>query len=98
MIPRDLCDLKIKQFYITLANIYAPNDDNPGFFELFLNNYRLVLDINKDKKGGFATTHQKSVKVIKDFANELDLTFGGHKISKNENTHGGEEFLKSIAG
>ena len=34
--------------------------------------FNLVLDINKDKKGGLAKTHQKSVEVIKDFANELD--------------------------
>lgn len=35
--------------------------------------YNLVLDISKDKKDGLAKTHQKSVKVIKNFANELDL-------------------------
>ena len=82
-----LCDLKIEQFCITLANIYAPNDDNPGFFEFLFEqlqtfkceemiiggDYNLVLDINKDKKGGLAKTHQNSVKVIKDFVNELDL-------------------------
>ena len=80
-----LCDLKIGQFCIILGNIYAPNDDNPGFFKLLfeqlqtlkceemMRNDNLVLAINKDKKGGLAKTHQKSVKVIEHFANELDL-------------------------
>lgn len=52
------------------ANIYAPNEDNPAFFEdLFYRlsdfncddiviggDFNLVFDLEKDKKGGFGKT------------------------------------------
>lgn len=55
---------------ITLANIYAPNEDNPAFFQdLFYRlsdfncddiviggDFNLVFDLEKDKKGGFGKT------------------------------------------
>ena len=60
---------------MTLANIYAPNDDNPTFFKNVLNqlisfdcgeivlggDYDLVLEVEKDKIGGNPTT-QKIIK------------------------------------
>ena len=30
-----ICDIKTKQKHITLATIYAPNNDDPTFFEGF---------------------------------------------------------------
>ena len=55
---------------MTLANIYAPNEDNPAFFQdLFYRlsdfncddiviggDFILVFDLEKDKKGGFGKT------------------------------------------
>lgn len=55
---------------MTLANIYAPNEDNPAFFEDLFNrlsdfncddiviggDFNLVFDLEKDKKGGFGKT------------------------------------------
>ena len=55
---------------MTLANIYAPNEDNPAFFEYFFyrlsdfncddivigGDFNLVFDLEKDKKGGFGET------------------------------------------
>lgn len=55
---------------MTLANIYAPNEDNPAFFQdLFYRlsdfncddiviggDFNLVFDLEKDKKGGFGKT------------------------------------------
>ena len=55
---------------MTLAYIYAPNKDNPAFFEdLFYNlsdfncddivivgDFNLVLDVEKDKRGGLSKT------------------------------------------
>ena len=55
---------------MTLANIYAPNEDNPAFFEdLFYRlsdfncddiviggDFNLVFDLEKDKRGGFGET------------------------------------------
>ena len=51
---------------MTLVNIYAPNNDDPFFFENVFNHlltfeceetilggdFNLVLDVQKDKKGG----------------------------------------------
>lgn len=72
---------------ITLANIYAPNEENPNFFTSVFNqlldfkceeiivggDFNLVLDVDKDKKGGFARAHKKSLEVINDFSKNLDL-------------------------
>ena len=35
--------------------------------------FNLVLDVNKDKKGGLARSHKKSLEVINDFSENLDL-------------------------
>ena len=92
-----ICDI-IEQFCITLTSIYAPNNDNPGFFkhvfeqlqlfkceELIIGgDYNLVLDINKDKKGGLAKTHHKSVKAIRDHMNELDLVDVWRTLNEDE--------------
>ena len=59
-----LCDLKTNGKSITLANIYAPNEDDPAFFKNLLDHledfegeeiiiggdFNLVLDVEKDKK------------------------------------------------
>ena len=61
-----------------VANIYAPNEDDPNFFHSFFDHlssfrgeeiiiggdFNLVLDVEKDKRGGLARTHQKASKVI----------------------------------
>ena len=73
---------------LTLANIYAPNEDDPEFFNSSFNHlldfrceeitirgdFNLVLDVEKDKKGGLARTHKKSLDVISIFCESLDLT------------------------
>ena len=72
---------------MTLANIYAPNEDNPTFFKNVLNqlisfdcgeivlggDYNLILDVGKDKTGGNPTTHKNSLKEVLYIANLLDL-------------------------
>ena len=82
-----ICDIKTNEKLITLATIYAPNEDDPGFFERFHDHLRdfqwddiiigsdftLVLDIDIDKRGSLAKTHTKAVKVIKGNLAELDL-------------------------
>ena len=82
-----MCDFKTNEKLITIATIYEPNEDDPGFFERFHDHLRdfqcddiiiggdfnLVLDIDMDKKRGLAKTHTKGVKVIKDHMAELDL-------------------------
>ena len=72
---------------MTLVNIYAPNNDNPAFFQNLLchilsfeceevivgGDFNLVLDVHKDKKGGNSTTHSNSLKEVQNMENLLDL-------------------------
>ena len=55
---------------MTLANVYAPNKDNPAFFEDLFNHvsdfschdivivgdFNLALDLEKDTRGGLSKT------------------------------------------
>ena len=59
-----ICDIQIEQKCITLATLYAPNVDDPTFFEMFFDHlldfecdeiigggdFNLVLNIDMDKK------------------------------------------------
>ena len=77
-----ICDIKANEKCLTLANIYAPNEDDQAFFLDFFEHvtdfecydviiggdYNLVLDTEKDKKGGLAKTHENSqLKSYKNF-------------------------------
>ena len=44
--------------------------------------YNLVLDVGKDKKGGIARTHvhKKSLEVIHDYSENLDLVDASREI------------------
>ena len=82
-----ICDIKANERPLTLANIYAPNEDNPSFIQNFLDHivdfkcediiiggdFNLVMDIDKDKKGGLARTQQNSLKIIHEMKENLDL-------------------------
>ena len=82
-----ICDLKTNGRCLTLANVYAPNEDNAIFLNSFFGrlldfncedmiiggDFNLVLDIGKDKKGGLARTHQNSLDVINAFCENEDL-------------------------
>ena len=80
--------LKLKgDAFITLATLYAPNEDEPSFFQDFFDHlsgfqcddliiggdFNLILDLDKDKKGGRYKTHTRSVKALKEFIAKLDL-------------------------
>ena len=72
----------------SLANIYAPNDDNPCFFKkvydqlldfnceeiIIGSDFNLVFDIEKDKSGGQPKTHKNSLKMVINICEQLDLT------------------------
>ena len=67
-----IIDMKIDNKILTLVNIYAPNNDNPTFFQNLLDrilsfeceevimegDFNLVMDVQKDKKGGNGTTQK----------------------------------------
>ena len=83
-----ICDIVAGSKGLTVANIYAPNEDNPNFFHSFFDHlssfrgeeiiiggdFNLVLDVKKDERGGLARTRQKALKVIHDFSENLCLT------------------------
>ena len=82
-----ICDIRTNGIYLTIANLYAPNDDNKSFFTNFFDHLRdfkgddviiggdfnLVLDVEKDKKGRLAKTHKQSASVVHDALTEFDL-------------------------
>ena len=82
-----ICDLITNRKHLTLTNIYAPNEDDPNFFNSIFNHlldfncediiiggdFNLVLVVNKDKKGGIRRTHKKSLEIINSFCESLDL-------------------------
>ena len=67
--------MKTDNKILTLVNIYAPNNDNPTFFQNLLDHllsfeceeiimggdFNLVTDIQRDKQGVNATTHRNSL-------------------------------------
>jgi len=67
--------MKIDNKILTLVNIYAPNNDNPTFFQNLLDHllsfeceeiimggdFNLVTDVQRDKQGVNATTHRDSL-------------------------------------
>ena len=73
-----------------MANIYASNEDNIDFFLDFFDHltdfngediitggdYNLELDLDKDKRGGLAKTHQNS-SFTNFLRNSIWLTSGG---------------------
>ena len=83
-----ICDIVAESKHLTVANIYAPNEDDPNFFQVFFDNlsnfkceeiiiggdFNLVLDVEKDKRGGLARTHKNALKIIRDLSENLGLT------------------------
>ena len=83
-----ICDLITNGKQLTVAfNIYVPNEDDLNFFTSMFNHlldfncndiikggdFNLVLDVEKDKKGGISRTHKKSFEIINNFCESLDL-------------------------
>jgi len=72
-----IIDLVVGELTLTICNIYAPNKDDPAFFQnvseqmtsfkceeiIFGGDFNLVLDVLEDKKGGKPSTHQNSLKI-----------------------------------
>lgn len=83
-----IADIQLENKTLTLVNIYAPNQDDPSFFKnisdkilsfeceylVLGGDFNLVQDISKDKKGGNASTHFKSLDEIEIIKEKLDLT------------------------
>ena len=68
-------------------NVYAPNQDDPIFYEqiqdhltsfqcvqiFFGGDFNLILDISKDKSGGNETTHFRCLKKLESIMGNADL-------------------------
>ena len=73
-----ILDVSIFDIRITVANIYAPNDDTPSFFTkafdmvgefnndaiIIGGDFNLVLNVELDKKGGRKATHEKCRQLV----------------------------------
>ena len=82
-----ILDISIDGNRMTLASIYAPNDDSPDFFtevrnkiesitnddRLIGGDYNLVLDLLLDKKGGNRRTNAKSQQKVLEWMECTDL-------------------------
>ena len=82
-----ILDIEINDFRFTLASLYAPNEDNPGFYLEFINrvesigndnriiggDWNLVLDLDKDKRGGVYRTNAKAADVVHSWMDDTDL-------------------------
>ena len=78
---------KICGIELMIVNIYAPNDDEPMFYErvfekvieynhsnvIIGGDYNLVFDIDKDKSGGCATTNVKAQNSVKKYMDLLEM-------------------------
>ena len=83
-----IADIEIQDKTLTLENIYAPNKDEPTFFQnvceklssfdcdfiILGGDFNLVGDIHKDKKGGIPTTHLKSRDEVEILKENFELT------------------------
>jgi len=61
--------------------------------------FNLVMDVTKDKRGGKATMHRNSLKMIQNIRDNLDLTDIWRDLTQTgEGTHGDRISLKYIVG
>ena len=79
-----ICDLNTNGKQITLVNIYAPNEDDPNFFNSVFNQLLgfkceeiIIGGDKKDKKGGIPRSHKKLLEVVHDYSENLDLDLHG---------------------
>ena len=91
-----ICDIETEGKCITLATLHAPNEE-PSFFQDFFHHlsdfqcddliiggdFNLILDLDKDKKGGRYKTHTGAVKTLKEFIAKLDLIDAWRVLNPN---------------
>ena len=82
-----ICDLMANRKLVTLVNVYAPNEDDPNFFKILAEHiedfqkdeiviggdFNLVLDVEKDKKGGLPKTNNNARKMVCEISEQFDL-------------------------
>ena len=83
-----IIEVVIKDMRLTICNLYAPNKDQPEFFEsvfktleefssenlLIGGDFNLVLDLDIDKQGGNRTTHEKCQELVLNYMSENKLS------------------------
>ena len=82
-----IVDIELDDLHLTLASLYAPNEDNPQFFVDFISkvesmgndnrilggDWNLVMDIGKDKRGGLMRTNFNAQNIVKSWMQDTDL-------------------------
>ena len=82
-----IIDVEVKQIAFTLMNIYAPNVDEPQFFQkafteimksdcsekMIVGDFNCVLNIEQDRKGSLYN-HAKSALLLNDYLESFELT------------------------
>ena len=82
-----ILDMEHEGLRMTLANIYAPNDDDTSFYinviqlieslpndnQIIGGDFNLVLDLEIDKKGGRKVTHRNSQFLLKNWMEDADI-------------------------
>ena len=82
-----ILDIEVHDIRMTLANLYAPNQDDPHFFQhlkieiecipnddrIIGGDFNLVLNIEKYKCGRKTETHKRSNEMIKAWMEETKL-------------------------
>ena len=80
-------DLTIAETRLTLVNIYGPNVDDPHFFQSVMEvienmpndnrivggDFNLVLQLDKDKKGGRFSTHKQAQETLLNWMEDSDM-------------------------
>ena len=107
-----ICDLITSGKKLTLANIYAPNEDDPSFFTSVFDHlfdfqckdiilggdFNLVPSVENYKRGGMSRTHKKSLEIINNYCESLDLIDVWRVLNQNFlNLRGDKENRKFTA-
>lgn len=98
-----ICDIKTDEKLFTLANIYAPNEDDPTFFKQVFDrlhdfaceeiivggDFNLVFDVKEDKKGGLPRTHQNAYRLN---SKKTEALWIGSCAGKSEKLYSEKDF------
>ena len=101
------CMMAGKKFL--LANVYAPNNDYPGFFQDLIGqinkftpeyciiggDLNLVMDVQIDKKGGLSSTHEKASSIVKGFMKSNNM-YGVNLTPMLLSSHG-ESYILALS-
>ena len=95
----------IQEEDVTPINVYAPNIGAPWYLQQILTDIKGEINGNTIIVGDFNTPltsmdrssrqkTNKATEILKETKEKLDLTFSGHYIQKNQNTHSSQVHME----